>query len=195
MNDLRGFLEAVRGAGEIHEIRREVDPVHELGRVLAACERAGKAAYFHAVKGFDIPVVGSMLSTPKRIALALECEISEVGARMAQATEKPIPFISQAAKAPCQEVVIKKPDLTRWPIPTHSPLDAGPFITAGVVIARDPESGRHNLSYNRMQIYGPRPHRDQQEHLAPHSRRFATRSSRKARICPSQWRWGPDRSS
>ena len=44
---------------------------------------------------------------------------------------------------------------TKWPIPTHSPLDAGPFITAGVVIARDPESGRHNLSYNRMQIYGP----------------------------------------
>jgi 2,5-furandicarboxylate decarboxylase 1 len=51
--------------------------------------------------------------------------------------------------------VVRKPDLTKWPIPTHSPLDAGPFITAGVVIARDPESGRHNLSYNRMQIYGP----------------------------------------
>jgi 2,5-furandicarboxylate decarboxylase 1 len=51
-------------------------------------------------------------------------------------------------------VVIEKPDLARLPIPTHSPLDAGPFITAGVVIARDPESGRHNLSYNRMQIYG-----------------------------------------
>jgi 2,5-furandicarboxylate decarboxylase 1 len=154
LNDLRGFLKAVRDAGEIHEIRREVDPVHELGRVLAACERAGKAAYFHAVKGFDIPVVGSMLSTPKRIALALECEVSEVGARMAQATEKPVPFVSHSAKALCQEVVIRKPDLTKWPIPTHSPLDAGPFITAGVVIARDPESGRHNLSYNRMQIYG-----------------------------------------
>src|SRR5512138_350094 len=156
IGDLRGFLEAARKAGEVHEIRREVDPVRELGRVLAACERAGKAAYFHAVKGFDIPVVGSLLSSPKRIALALGCEVAEVGARMAAATEQPIPPRTwSSGTPPCQETVIRKPDLTKWPIPTHSPLDAGPFITAGVVIARDPESGRHNLSYNRMQIYGP----------------------------------------
>ena len=155
IEDLRSYLEAVRQAGEIHEIRREVDAERELGRVLAACERAGKAAYFHKVKGFDIPVTGSLLSTPKRIALALGCDVSEVGARMAAATEKPIPYAPASGKAPCQEVVIRKPDLTKWPIPTHSPLDAGPFITAGVVIARDPETGRHNLSYNRMQIFGP----------------------------------------
>jgi|KBSMisStandDraft_5_1062788.scaffolds.fasta_scaffold00619_14 2,5-furandicarboxylate decarboxylase 1 len=153
--DLRGFLEAARKAGEVHEIRREVDAVRELGRVLAACERAGKAAYFHLVKGFDIPVVGSLLSSPKRIALALGCEVAQIGERMAAATEKPIASALHSGKAPCQEVVVKKPDLSKWPIPTHSPLDAGPFITAGVVIARDPESGRHNLSYNRMQIYGP----------------------------------------
>ena len=155
ITDLRSYLAAVRKAGEIHEIRREVDPVRELGRVLAACERAGKAAYFHAVKGFDVPVVGSLLSTPKRIALALQCDPQDIGARMAAATEKPIASIVFPGKPPCQETVIRKPDLTKWPIPTHSPLDAGPFITAGVVIARDPESGRHNLSYNRMQIYGP----------------------------------------
>jgi hypothetical protein len=73
---------------------------------------------------------------------------------MAAATEKPIAFEAQKGKAPCQDVVIDKPDLGKLPIPTHSPLDAGAFITAGVVIARDPENGRHNLSYNRMQIYG-----------------------------------------
>jgi 2,5-furandicarboxylate decarboxylase 1 len=155
INDLRSYLELVRQAGEMHEIRRQVDPVRELGRVLAACERAGKAAYFHAVKGYDIPVVGSLLSSPKRIALALGCELADVAARIAAATERPVPAVPFTGKAPCQETVIRKPDLTKWPIPTHSPLDAGPFITAGVVIARDPQAGRHNLSYNRMQIYGP----------------------------------------
>ena len=150
--DLRSFLQKVRDSGELYEIRRAVDPVRELGAVLNACERAGKAAYFHQVTGHQVPVVGALLSTPSRIALALECPESEVRTRMAAATEKPIAFEVQK-KAACQELVIDKPDLTRWPIPTHSPLDAGPFITAGVVIARDPESGRHNLSYNRMQIY------------------------------------------
>jgi 2,5-furandicarboxylate decarboxylase 1 len=46
-------------------------------------------------------------------------------------------------------------DLGRLPVPTHAPLDGGPFINAGVVIARDPETGRHNLSFNRMQVFGP----------------------------------------
>ena len=155
LHDLRGFLEAARQAGEVLEIRRAVDPVRELGAVLNACERAGKAAFFHSVKGYDVPVVGSLLSSPRRIALALGCETGEVNARMASSTEKPVPFEKIDKKAPCQEVVVRNPDLTKWPIPTHSPLDAGAFITAGVVIARDPESGRHNLSYNRMQIYGP----------------------------------------
>ena len=152
--DLRRFLEVVRAAGEFHEIRRPVDPVRELGAVLNACERAGKAAYFHSVKESTMPVVGALLSSQSRIALALECAVADVQARMAAATEKPMKFESQKGKAPCQEVVVDKPDLARLPIPTHSPLDAGAFITAGVVIARDPESGRHNLSYNRMQIYG-----------------------------------------
>ncbi|HEY9531853.1 MAG TPA: UbiD family decarboxylase, partial [Burkholderiales bacterium] len=151
--DLRSFLERTRKAGEVHEIRREVDRVHELGAVLNACERAGKAAFFHKVKGSDIPVTGALLSSPSRIALALGCTESETRARMAAATEKPVPP-SLESSAPCQEMIIDEPDLARWPIPTHSPLDAGPFITAGVVIARDPESGRHNLSYNRMQIGG-----------------------------------------
>ena len=154
VHDLRSFLDVVRKAGELHEIRRTVDPVLELGAVLKACERADKAAFFHAVKGFDVPVVGGLLSSPRRIALALGCDVTEVGARMAAATEKPIAARIIDGPAPCQEIVIDTPDLGRWPIPTHSPLDAGAFITAGVVIARDPQTGRHNLSYNRMQIFG-----------------------------------------
>ena len=152
--DLRKFLEVAREAGELYDIRKPVDAVRELGAVLNTCERSGKAALFHSVQGFDIPVAGALLSSPSRIALALQCPASEVQARMAAATEKPIRPVNHSGKAPCQEIVVKKPDLTRLPIPTHSPLDAGPFITAGVVIARDPQSGRHNLSYNRMQIYG-----------------------------------------
>ena len=155
IHDLRTYLEAVRAAGEIYEIRRAVDPVRELGAVLRACERADKAAFFHAVRGFEVPVVGGLLSSPRRIALALECDVADVNARMAAATERPIAPAPEDGPAPCQEVVVKAPDLTRWPIPTHSPLDAGAFVTAGVVIARDPETGRHNLSYNRMQVYGP----------------------------------------
>jgi 2,5-furandicarboxylate decarboxylase 1 len=109
---------------------------------------------FHTVEGFDVPVRGGLLTHPAdRARVGLPG--ADVNARMAAATERPVAPALYDGPAPCHEVVIKAPDLTRWPIPTHSPLDAGPFITAGVVIAHDPGDGRHNLSYNRMQIYGP----------------------------------------
>jgi 2,5-furandicarboxylate decarboxylase 1 len=154
IHDLRGYLEVLRKENELHDIKRAVDPVRELGAVLRACEKADKAVFFHAVKGFDVPVVGGLLSSQRRISLALDCKVDDVGARMAAATQKPIKPEAQKSAAPSQENLIAKPDLTKWPIPTHSPLDPAPFITAGVVIARDPETGRHNLSYNRMQVYG-----------------------------------------
>jgi 2,5-furandicarboxylate decarboxylase 1 len=47
-------------------------------------------------------------------------------------------------------------DLHKVPIPTHAVGDGGPFITGGVTISKDPIGGRGNLSYNRMQVKGPR---------------------------------------
>ena len=44
----------------------------------------------------------------------------------------------------------------RCPVLTHTAEDAGRFITAGVVIARDPDSGVYNASYHRLQLLGPK---------------------------------------
>src|SRR5437870_12846843 len=107
IRDLRTYLEAVRAAGEIHDIRRPVDPVRELGAVLRACERADKAAFFHAVKGFEVPVVGGLLNSPRRIALALECDVGEVTGRMAAATESPVKPAREAS-GECQETVVEQ---------------------------------------------------------------------------------------
>jgi 2,5-furandicarboxylate decarboxylase 1 len=43
-------------------------------------------------------------------------------------------------------------DLARLPIPRHFAHDAGAYITAGMVAARDPDSGVNNLSYARLQV-------------------------------------------
>src|SRR5580704_12409288 len=40
------------------------------------------------------------------------------------------------------------------PVLTHTPADGGRFITAGVVVARDPETGIYNASYHRLQLLG-----------------------------------------
>ena len=48
----------------------------------------------------------------------------------------------------------KDVDLEALPIVTHCSKDAGPFVTAGMVIAKDPETGIRNVSINRMQLKG-----------------------------------------
>ena len=153
--DLRAFIDVLREAGALNDVHREVDPAGELGAVLRASEQAGKAAMFHRVKGFDIPVIGSALGSRERVALALGCPASEVFERVRRAPTEPIKPEVIDGPTPSQEVRQERVDLTRLPAPVHAPNDAGPFINASVVISRDPDTGRHNLTYIRMQVFGP----------------------------------------
>jgi len=60
--------------------------------------------------------------------------------------------------APCQEHVHTKDfDIGRMlPVLRHTEADSGRFITAGIVIVRDPQTGVYNASYHRLQLLGPR---------------------------------------
>lgn len=157
IRDLRSFLAALREQGELADIDREVDPVHELGSVLATLERKqGPAACFTKVKGYaGLQVVGGLLSDHRKIAIALGCRPEEVTDRMEHVLDHPIPPV-EVQGAPCQEVVLRgsEVDLGALPIPIHAPGDGGPFITAGVTVGRDPETGRQNLSFQRMHVKG-----------------------------------------
>lgn len=155
INDLRSFIALLRKHGAICDITRPVGLVHELGAILRACELDGKAAFFHNVVDARMPVIGSVLGSHERIALAVGSRREDLGDVLEAATHSPVPCEAIGGAAPCQEVVQEDVDLGLLPIPVHAPKDGGAFINAGVVIGRDPVSGRHNLSYVRMQVKGP----------------------------------------
>jgi 2,5-furandicarboxylate decarboxylase 1 len=77
--------------------------------------------------------------------------VSEIESRLQQGIDKPIPPRT-IENAPCKEVieVDGSVDLYRLPIPMSSIYDGGPMITAGVVIARDPEHGINSGMYRFM---------------------------------------------
>ncbi|MGH6609656.1 MAG: UbiD family decarboxylase, partial [Burkholderiaceae bacterium] len=85
---------------------------------------------------------------------------SELLARFRHAAEQPLRWREVAREsAPCQQVVhdFAQPDTdirTLLPIPTHSEHDSGPYISAGLVIARNPKTGVQNVSINRIQMNG-----------------------------------------
>ena len=56
-------------------------------------------------------------------------------------------------KAPAYEVYTQgdQADAMTLPLIRHYAQDAGHYISSGIVVARDPETGRYNLSFHRMQ--------------------------------------------
>lgn len=153
--DLRGFLRLLEEQGDLAIISRPVDPKHQLAALLkrGAWEK-GPALLFTQVKGHEMPVVGNVCASRQRLALALGTTLQDcLAVFMERMAHHVAPQMVEAA--PCQEEIRSDLDLLRdLPIITAHELDNGPYITAGVVIAKDPNTGVHNASLHRIHPIG-----------------------------------------
>jgi len=176
--DLREFIDQLEKMGELKRISLSIDPVLEMTEI---CDRTlkqgGPALLFENVKGHDVPVLGNLFGTARRVALGMGEESTEalrgVGELLAFLKEPEPPkglkdamstlpkykkVIDMAPKrvknAPCQEVIIEKDqvDLNKIPVQTCWPGDAAPLITWGLVVTRGPNKERQNLGIYRQQV-------------------------------------------
>jgi UbiD family decarboxylase len=151
---LREFLKVLEEEHELQKIKVEVDPKHELGAICKIHnERPNSPALlFENVKGHTIPVVGQLLASDRRVALALGLSQENVFNETVQRASNPI-APKLVSKGACQAIVLEGAgvDLTKLPLCTNNPRDGAPYITAGHVIIKDPEYGM-NLSIYRMML-------------------------------------------
>ena len=96
------------------------------------------------VHGSELPLVANLLAGRALIAEALGVDERGLGALLQRALETPLEPVL-VDEAPCQEVVEGDPDLARLPIPHFFEHEGGPYITAGCIVTRDPETGRAQL--------------------------------------------------
>jgi len=152
--DLRQFVKVLESEGELQRITTEVDPKHEIGAICKISnERANSPALlFERVRGSTIPVVGQLLASDRRVALALGLSEKNVFEETVRRASHPVPT-RVVASGPCQDVVAEGSgvDITKLPLCTNNPRDGAPYITAGHVIIKDPEYGQ-NLSIYRMML-------------------------------------------
>ncbi len=143
--NFRQFLDRLRQTGELVDLHQAVDIRH----IATLVDQANTALYFHNVIGYDMPVVSGLIRTRERAIAALGCETyREIEDKLSQAIAKPIPP-KHIKTSPARELVLlgDDVDLYKLPIPMSSIYDGGPMITAGVVIARDPELGINSGIY------------------------------------------------
>ncbi|MGB9838737.1 UbiD family decarboxylase [Methanothermobacter sp.] len=101
------------------------------------------------IRESDIPVISGLCNTRERIALSLNCQVNEITQRIVHAMENPTPIRTvRDLKGYSSEDA----DLSRLPVLTHYQRDGGPYITAGVIFARDPDTGVRNASIHRMMV-------------------------------------------
>jgi 2,5-furandicarboxylate decarboxylase 1 len=143
--NFRQFLDRLRQVGELVDLHQPVDIRH----IATLVDQAKTALYFHNVIGYDMPVVSGIVRSKERAIMAMGCEnFGEIEVKLANAIAKPIPP-RHVKTSPTREVVMlgDDVDLYKLPIPMSSIYDGGPMITAGVVIARDPELGMNSGMY------------------------------------------------
>jgi len=177
-HDLRDFITQLEKQGELKRVASEVSPNLEMTEI---CDRVlkaqGPAILFERPKGFDIPVLGNLFGTPRRVAMGMGEEsvaaLKEIGKLLAYLKEPDPPrglkdawdklpvlkqVLNMAPKvvsgAPCQEIVWEGAavDLSRLPVQTCWPGDAGPLITWGLTVTRGPHKARQNLGIYRQQV-------------------------------------------
>jgi 2,5-furandicarboxylate decarboxylase 1 len=115
-----------------------------------------RATMFPKPGGHPIPVVSGLVSDRGWMAEAMGVEPSEMLAAFQKAATHPTPW-QEVKSAPAQEVVHRAPlDLAKLlPVPTHNEHDGGPYIAAGIMIVRNPRTGKQNVSIHRCQLTGP----------------------------------------
>jgi 2,5-furandicarboxylate decarboxylase 1 len=137
--DFRGFLERLRGCGEFLDIRQPVDIRH----VATLVDQSDKAVCFHDVIGYSMPIVSGIIRSRERTIMSMGCSsFGEMEAKLEHGINNPI-APRRLTTSPTKEMIQRgdQVDLFRLPIPMFSIYDGGPMITAGVVLARDPEYG------------------------------------------------------
>jgi 2,5-furandicarboxylate decarboxylase 1 len=152
--DMRTWLAQLEAAGELLEVGRPVDPLTEMGALL--WQSREKALLFHNLRGYPgWRALGQAPANLRHAALAFETELQDLVFTVARRMKRRF-APERVGTGPVKEVVFKGEDvdLGRFPVHVGGIKDAGPFITAGLCITKDPDTGIRNMSFHRLQVKG-----------------------------------------
>ena len=151
---LRDWLDHLAARDRLAVIKPNVSLRFELAAIAKRLDGV-KATLFPHPGGHAMPVISGLVSDRQWIAEAMGVEPADVLARFQDAALNPLPW-QEVKTAPVHDIVHRDVDLGKLlPLPTHNEHDNGAYITAGLLIARNPSTGVQNVSIHRLQLSGP----------------------------------------
>ena len=159
--DLRSFIAELEANSpeDVARVTKPLSPCYEMSAILTHLERRKRfpLLFFQNSSNSQAPVVINAQASRRLMSIALECKPVELARAFSERQLKPLPPV-EMINAPVHEVVKigDELDLNEVPLLTHYDVNAAPYITAGIVVAADPETGVRNTSYNRLMMAGKR---------------------------------------
>ena len=147
---LRDFLSKLEQENNLVRIKKEVSAKYEIANVIYSLDE--KPVIFENVKGYNFSVFAGITSNREVIAEGLNTTKDKLLFKLVEALQDP-KEPEMVDKAPCQEVIIRDPDLSKIPILYHLDGDGGRYGSATVSTIKDPDTGR-NVSYHRLMEIG-----------------------------------------
>jgi 2,5-furandicarboxylate decarboxylase 1 len=151
--DFREFLDALRNAGELLELDRLVSPELEVAKAMRKSASVSGPALVFKNNGTAFPLVGGVYNTRAKALLALQTTEKDAFDRVLHGMSTRIPPVV-AADGPVHENIITGDaiDTSKLPICKYSPDDGGRYITAGIVVSKDPETGIPDIGHYRFEV-------------------------------------------
>ena len=142
----RSYIEELKLNKQLLQISKPVSKTYEIAGLLKQAEP--RPLLFTNVRESEFDVIGNLFCSKQFFADYFKIKSEEI-----------IPMLIQAIKnrktcqviknAPCQEIVMEKPDLNFLPILKHCEKDGGNYISSAVVITSHPKYGQ-NMDFHRF---------------------------------------------
>jgi UbiD family decarboxylase len=154
---LRHFVAAYERAHpqEVVRVPDAVSLEHDVMALVLEYERRRRypILLFEKVTGSEIPIIANVVASRRALGFALDTTergLANEYARRIKDYVKPV----IVADPPFRARVLRGADvdLGALPIPEYFPGDAGRYLTAGLLVARDPDTGVETEGYHRFQV-------------------------------------------
>ncbi|HEX2242839.1 MAG TPA: UbiD family decarboxylase [Gammaproteobacteria bacterium] len=159
--DLRSFIALLDATSpqDVARVTKPVSPCYEMSAILTHLEARKRfpLLLFQKSKDGQAPVVINAQASRRLMSIALECKPEDLARAFSERQSKPLIPV-EMINAPVHEIAKTgdEVDLNEVPLLTHYDVNVAPYITAGIVVAVDPDTGVRNTSYNRLMMAGNR---------------------------------------
>lgn len=151
--DMRTWIDELDAARELIRVDKPVDPLTQMGALLYQSRE--KALFFESLP-HGWRSLGQAPANVRHAALAFGAREDTVVPLVAERMGHRLAPV-MVSDGPVKEVKLDAGAFNLQELPVHvaGRRDGGPVIGSGLMVTKDPDTGRRNVSFHRLQVKGP----------------------------------------